>query len=441
MLKVADGDYRLTLTAKETGAQRAFTVTSAPAALATEVVRTQGVDAKLSLGSLQVTRSSNTVDDLVAGVTLQLLATSASPVTVDVAGDTEEGVARVKKLVDAVNGALATLKELSKFDPVAKKAGVLQGDSTVRRLSDELRSLVTSPYANGSAHDLGISIDRYGALTLDETALRTAITDDVAAVDRLFAHGGSATAGLRFVSGPASADGDHEVVISQASSAPAFTGATYARDNAADRTLTITLDGRAIQVTVARSSSRALAVTQINDQLAQAGVSTLTASSDGTALRLQESRHGSQIAFEVSGSGSWGLDSPVGSPYRGTDVAGTIDGVAATGSGRRLTAASGLTVEVSDGTTSGTVSVRGGLYGVMDEAMQVAEGRDGLVQRARDALSSQIRGIDDRIVAFEFRLEGREQTLRQKFGGLETALARLQSQGSWLAGQLGLSQR
>ena len=59
------------------------------------------------------------------------------------------------------------------------------------------------------------------------------------------------------------------------------------------------------------------------------------------------------------------------------------------------------------------------------------------IQRSRDAIDGRIRSYDDRIEAFEARLELRERTLRRQFTGLETALAQLQAQGQWLAGQLG----
>jgi flagellar hook-associated protein 2 len=85
----------------------------------------------------------------------------------------------------------------------------------------------------------------------------------------------------------------------------------------------------------------------------------------------------------------------------------------------------------------GDVTYGAGLTGVLHEYLLTIEGSGGAIQRARDAISGRIRDVDDRIAAFETRLDLREATIRRQFTGLETALAQLQAQGNWLAGQMG----
>src|SRR5690606_9914403 len=133
VVKVADGDTRLVLTAKSTGAAGAFTTAATQGgALGTSTVNQEGVDALLTMGSLQITRSSNTVTDLIKGVTLELKQTTTGPVTVTTGRDDAKAVAAVKGLVDAVNKTITQLQELTKYDPESKTAGRLQGDASAR---------------------------------------------------------------------------------------------------------------------------------------------------------------------------------------------------------------------------------------------------------------------------------------------------------------------
>jgi len=458
-LKVAEGDVRLLVTAGATGAGGSFTVGSAPASVGTTTVLTQGVDAAIQLGTLEVTRSSNTIDDLLPGARVELRAVTAAPVTVRTERDTAAAVATVRGLVDALNGVLSTVKGFTSYDATTKKSGPLQGDDTARRLSTDLRAAVSGTVAGltggiSTAGSVGIELDRYGAITFDEAAFTKAFTEDPEGVVALFSRAGSsADARVRYVtSTDRTTVGDHTLEVTQAALVASATGGAYSSPNGQDRTFTITTGGQAVTVTVEKNATLTTAVTRINDALRLNGVTTLTAS-EGTAgglaaLQLTESRYGTVGSFSVVDSGDFGLDGA----HAGVDVAGTIDGVAATGSGTRLTGTSGpgtgLVVEVSgaDVTALGPVTVVGGLGGALAGVMRWAEGdrtspdaalAAGAVGRARATLTDEIGRFDRRIDDYEVRLASREKTLRQKFAALESALARLQSQGDRLAGQLG----
>jgi flagellar hook-associated protein 2 len=60
----------------------------------------------------------------------------------------------------------------------------------------------------------------------------------------------------------------------------------------------------------------------------------------------------------------------------------------------------------------------------------------GLVSQSQSALEDRIEDIDERISAFEKRLELRRQHLVDQFTALEKALSTLSSQGAWLTGQI-----
>lgn len=113
VVKAEEGVHRLVLTATSTGAASQFELASDLAGLDTADELRSGQDAHLRMGSLDVYRATNTVTDLVEGVTIQLRKVTDQPVTVAVERDLDAAVASIKGFVDSLNGALSTMKELS----------------------------------------------------------------------------------------------------------------------------------------------------------------------------------------------------------------------------------------------------------------------------------------------------------------------------------------
>ncbi len=459
LLQVTSGQYRLVLTADQTGAASAFTATADQASLGTFDVVQQGVDAQLTIGSgtgaITVNRSSNVVDDLIDGVELTLATTTTAPVTVSVDRDLDAATEAVRGLVDELNSTLSLLDDLTAYNAEANQSGPLTGDASARDLELSLRSKLSGvvpglsgPYTFASS--VGISLTRTGSFTFDETAFRAALEDDFDAVAALFGRATTATDPRVSVAAvrDSSLDGIHAVEITQAASVASVTGTTYTAPTA-DETFDITSGTKTATVTILAGSDLATAVQAINDALSAAGISTVKATSSGGAIRLDETRYGSAFSFTVAAN-SFGL----AGTFTGTDVAGTIGGVAATGTGRSLQGtgtldgliltitASAAEVAAAGGTLSlGTVSITSGLASRFDEYLETVEGTDGVIDRARDRWASQIELLDDRIEDLEDRIAMREEILRRQFTAMETALSRLtatsQSLGAALAGLVG----
>ncbi len=74
---------------------------------------------------------------------------------------------------------------------------------------------------------------------------------------------------------------------------------------------------------------------------------------------------------------------------------------------------------------------------VAEVARAASSASDGTVTVAARRRQDSIRGLDKQIDAWDTRLEMRRATLERQYSALETALGSLQSQSSWLAGQLG----
>jgi flagellar hook-associated protein 2 len=454
---------KLMITSDETGAAAAFTTSGSIASLSTMNVVQQGDDAELVLGSgpgaLTLSRASNEITDLIAGVTIDLHETTTGPVTVTVNRDGEAAATAIEELMTAVNDALSTIGTYTAYNAESNTGGVLVGDSTARSLVDGLRRSF-SGIVNESATtykttgSVGISLNRTGTFDVDGAELREALDADFDEVaDLLISSGNAPDARLTYLSaGPDTVDGDYEVVITQAATQASTISDKYKKPNA-DTTFQIVTGGTSVDVSVLKNDDVDTVIQAITDALSAAGVTSLsvhkvTVGADDF-IQIDHSAWGSGSEFDVVGD-PFGL---AGS-HSGQDVAGTIGGEAATGTGRTLTADTGdptaLTVRVTatDAEVSGAggslslgdVSYSNGVFGALDRFLNGAEGSGGSVSRARDRWAAEIDFIDDRIAVMEDRVDRREQTLIKQFAALETAMATLSSQASWLAAQLpGLS--
>lgn len=453
VIKVDDTTYKLVVAATETGADNVFTATGTQSTLTTFGIATTGVDAQLTMGdgagSFVISRDSNTITDVIDGVEINLKTTTASAVTITVDQDIDGTIEAVKGFVNELTATNAEIQRLSNYDADAERAMPLAGDSTLRGITSSLVSEVTGVIDSltgdySYASSLGINYGADGAFSLDEDKLRTALEDDYDAVTRFFAKSGQTTdSRMSFsFSSDDTVAGAYEVVVTQAATLASVVGSSYSAPGS-DITMTISAGGVDTDVTIVSGDDINAAITRINDALDDAGVSSLRASESGGAIKLGQLKYGSAGDFTVVNSSSLGLDGTESAQ----DVVGTIDGVAATGTGQSLLSESGdsdglgITIQLTDGEltaaggslTLGDLTYARGLMGELSEVVDYWEGTDGSIARASDRWEDEISDFDDRIADFERRLERREATLRKQFTAMETALADLQGQSSFLS--------
>jgi flagellar hook-associated protein 2 len=159
-------------------------------------------DASFTVNGLPVTRSTNTVNDVIDGVTLELFAKTAvdsvnAPVAarLDLNRDTAGIKDNIKGLVTAYNDFEETLKILGDRDSeVEEFGGALAGESLLQSVRTQVRNLITDTSSTPgttirAARDVGLSIDRFGKLTLDEAKLDTALQDNFGEVSTMFSAG------------------------------------------------------------------------------------------------------------------------------------------------------------------------------------------------------------------------------------------------------------
>lgn len=177
-------------------------------------------DARLTLDGLAVTRSSNSVDDVIEGVTLTLQGVSGKDVSgawkssrLAIAIDPSAAAERVQGFVTAYNAVLDAIRSVASYDAVRREATALFGDSAVRGLQSRLRaelSRVVSDLPAGAASlaEIGVRTGRDGNLVLDQALLDGALNSNLGAVAKLFAgEGGFAQRLDDLVSGYLDADG------------------------------------------------------------------------------------------------------------------------------------------------------------------------------------------------------------------------------------------
>jgi len=134
-----------------------------------------------------IKRSSNTVDDVIYGVTLHLHdTTDANGEELTLTRDIQSVKDKITKMVDGYNFAVEFIKEKTGYNDVLKTAGLLMGDYVVSTIKQQIRSpLITQ--TNGFIEDidtfltpghLGLNLDREGLLSFDTNVFDEAIAED-----------------------------------------------------------------------------------------------------------------------------------------------------------------------------------------------------------------------------------------------------------------------
>jgi flagellar hook-associated protein 2 len=156
-------------------------------------------DAHLEVDGLPITRQSNSIGDVIPGVTLNLKALTTTDETLVINNNSTGTQTNLTKFVDAYNGVLKLVQAQLTSIPGSDRASSLAGDSSLRSLQQALHGLMTTrvnPSVTAtirSLADIGLKTDREGALTIDSAVLSKALTRDAQAVNDLFA---TATTGL-----------------------------------------------------------------------------------------------------------------------------------------------------------------------------------------------------------------------------------------------------
>jgi flagellar hook-associated protein 2 len=179
-VSVGAGRYRVSLTATDTGASSAFTLTN----LLVPTTDALGKDAQIVVGLDTISSASNTFTGLLQGVDVTLAPGTPLNTSIDITVSRDPAAAQqsLQGLVDAANEILTQIDKLTAYDKTTKTAGAFVGDSLLRDLRAKVLDTVTRPAGNGSLADVGVQTDRYGKITFDTTKFASAYNADPAKV-------------------------------------------------------------------------------------------------------------------------------------------------------------------------------------------------------------------------------------------------------------------
>lgn len=448
-VRVDTGQWRLQLNATRTGEDARIAIDGdALGGLGGLVVTSEAQNARITIGTgpgaYSIEASGNTFANVLPGVTLTARQVTSGPVTVTTERSHDSIANDVAGMISAINDLLADIKVQTRTDPTARTSSALAGSSAMRQLAEEVRNALAFPVAGGPISIpamVGIERTREGSFTFDRAKFVEALTNDPAAVAALFARGGTSTGDAVFAAaGPLTRAGAYDVEIttppSQATSTLLFDG------GGAETRVGVRFGSTVVTVDVWAGQSNAQIVDAFNAAFADAGVA-MVAETDGGGLRVRARDWGSAGDFELNvdlvGGGPWDA-------VTGTDVAGTIDGIAAVGVGRTLSlganessGAAGLSVNIAAGAVGalGQVEYRPGIAArVVEVTSAMTRADSGLLTTAKRAADDRIKSFGDQIERLEDRLSIREINMRRQWSALQTLLSGLQTQGAWLGSQL-----
>ncbi|ELV3373987.1 flagellar filament capping protein FliD [Enterobacter cloacae] len=227
VITLEDDKHRLVLTSKKTGEAGKMDITVSGNAelqskLATPTDETPPQNAEVILNGKTISRSSNTINDLITGVTLELREVSEirdddsyKEESLTITEDTSKVKSLIEEFVKNYNSYLSTAASATKYTPPDRDKlgegeiplpdtnnGALFSDGNLRRLTSQLKATVSGEYRDAgdvitSLGRLGITVtfdgktgdDRSGALgtlTIDSKKLDAALKDNPKEVEALF---------------------------------------------------------------------------------------------------------------------------------------------------------------------------------------------------------------------------------------------------------------
>jgi flagellar hook-associated protein 2 len=461
--------YRLVLTSNTTGVANSVKISvSGDAALSSllseDPAGTQNLsqtsaaqNANFTVNGIAISKASNNVGDVVPGVTLNLAGTSTTPVTLSVAPNTSAVGTAINGFVTAFNAAVTAIQNQTSYDPTTKTAGTLQGDVSLSIIQSQMAAMLTTtmgsnPNGFSNLTQIGIGFQKDGTLAVDTTKLNAALSSNYQSVANLFVAAGSATDSLvNYTSASSSTKaGTYGVNISQLSTQGTAVGSTAAGltiASGSNDTLSLTIDGTSTSVTIPAGTYTAAALatqlqTLINGSAPISGAGkSVTVSQNAGVLTLISSSYGSSSSIAVGGNGASSL---FGTPTQttGVDVAGTINGLTATGSGQLLTSSSGdstgLSVAIQGGATGsrGTISYTQGLSALFNSQIAAMLGTHGSLASETTQFNSNISDAQKQIDALNAKILVDQTNLTNQYAQLDAMLGSMNSLSSYLTQQL-----
>lgn len=426
-------------------------------------------DAAFNFNGVPVTRASNTVDDLISGVSITLSGTNENaPASLVIKNDTSVIVEKVTEFVEKFNALQTLINDNSEFDPSgATENGLLLGDSTTRTMMAQVRRVLGSTVEGLSGSsvqslaEIGISTNyQTGLMSLDENMLKSALDISPKDVSALFSDQGRTTdPQVTFETASLNTKpGSYDVDITTAASRGALTGnvslGASTTVDANNDTFTLKVDDTlSSEITLAAGSyTQEQLAAEIQSKINQdtnliaAGKSVTVTLDASNQLVINSNVYGASSKVEITAIDTntqtqLGLSVALG--VDGVDVEGTINGVAAVGLGQTLSAAedddsAGIRLTIA-GTATGSRGSVTYIEGVAEQMVDLITrfvSVDGSISVKNDRLNKELALIDEDRVKLNERIETLTSRLTRQFTAADIIIAQLNSTQSFISQQL-----
>ena len=433
-----------------------------------------GQDAELKVNGLTVYRESNTIDDVVQGLTLDVLKKAPGDVvTITVTDDKSFAKTSVRDFVDSYNAFLGAMEDAFGFREIENEdgstetvAGSLTNDSLTKSILSKIRTLISSSVPGLADSDftsltnIGIRTELDGTLSIKEADFEAGFKDHFDDVQKLF--------GPRNVSdsdditvnsfGSNTLPGEYNVQINTLPRQGYINGAVIAApfpdyDTTGlgkDYSFKINIDGtESNTITLpegdyANESEMAATLQSIinSDAKIKAGNERISVEYNATDNRFEftSSSYGVNSKVSILDASQDMMDDlgiANGNGTAGSKVSGSINGVAGFGSANVLLPAlgqpgEGLAMIIGDNATSGTVNFSRGFGGELNALIDEYLKSGGLISQRETNLQRELDDLDDDQETLDTRMVTYEDRLIQQYIAMESIINSLSSSGSFL---------
>ena len=445
---------------------------------------TTGADAAFTVNGLAVTRESNSIDDVIDGLsfTLNGLSTDVNDnIIIGVEADSGFGEQIVRDFVEAYNlflgqvEGLTTATELDD-DAVDLTLGSLARDPSAKGMESQIRSLISSTIDGLTGNytalaTIGIQTELSGEISINESQFQSVLDNNFSALtDLMTGTSSSSDARVNITrTKAATAAGSFAVVVTTDPAKGFMTGNAISAGDATTLGLTTatgsfgagldtSVGSYSFKVSVDGTSSSLITLSgtytdtdaliadmelQINGDSALSGVAAAldlsydTASGSFTATSRSYGG-ASTVSFSALGT-DMALLGLAGTSTSGVDVAGTIDGVDMFGSGNILLPAlgselEGLILEIAPGVTNATITLSRGFSNEVNNILDDFLANSGLIDTRESLMDKQLTAIKTDRTDLDSRMEVRYAQLQSQFLAMERIISSLNATSSQLDG-------
>jgi len=181
--------YRLALVSTASGAPGDVTVSGNTTGLSFTKAVT-GTNASLVVDGIPISSASNTVSNVINGVTLNLGSPSPStPVTVNVNPDTTQVTSAINTLVNAYNTVITEINSQFNVAADGSGGGPLETDNSLREVQSQLLGALSYSISGNSGivnlASIGVNFNNDGTLSVDSGKLASTLSSNFSAVQNL----------------------------------------------------------------------------------------------------------------------------------------------------------------------------------------------------------------------------------------------------------------